>query len=99
MTVQTLCLSATLYLLEIKMIATLVKNVKAGKTLSGLIEAIATLRPTVMEIQPRNSLPYEMFKNETPYEASRTYTIVKAEFERIKSMASIEAHRQTLRCN
>jgi hypothetical protein len=81
------------------MMETSVKNVKAGKTLHGLVEAIAALRLRVMEIQPQNSLPYEMFKNGTPYEASRTYTIMKAEFERTKSMVAIETHGQALRCS
>lgn len=78
---------------------TSVKNVKAGKTLYGLIRAITAFRLRVMEIRPRNALPYEVFKNGTLYEASRTYTIMKAEFERIKSMVAIEAHRQALRCS
>lgn len=81
------------------MMETSVRNVKAGKTLYGLIEGIAAFRLRVMEIQPRNFLPYEMFKNGTPYEASKTYTIMKAEFERTKSMAAMEAHRQILRCS
>ena len=81
------------------MMETSVKNVKAGKTLYGLIEGIVAFRLRVMEIRPRNSLPYEMFKNETPYEASRTYTIMKAEFKCNKSMAEMEEHRQTLRCS
>jgi hypothetical protein len=80
------------------MMETSIKNVRAEKTLYGLIKTIAAFRLRVMEIRPRNSLPYELFKNGTPYEASRTYTIMKAEFERIKSMAAIEAQRQTLRC-
>jgi hypothetical protein len=81
------------------MMETSIKDVKAGKTLYGLIKATAALRLRVMEIRPRNSLPYEMFKNGTPYEASRTYAIMKTEFECTKSMAAIEAHRQAPRCS
>jgi len=81
------------------MMETSAKNVKAGKTLYGIIKAITAFHLRVIENRPRNSLPYEMFKNGTPYETSRTYTIIKAEFERTKSMAAIEAHRQALRCS
>ena len=81
------------------MMETSTKNVKAGKTLYGFIKAVAAFHVRVMENRPRNSLPYEMFRNGTPYEGSTTYTIMKAEFERTKSIAAIEAHRQTLRCS
>ena len=80
------------------MIETSVRKVKTEKTLYELIKAIAAFRLRAMEIRPRNFLPYEMFKNGTPYEASRTYAIMKAEFERTKSMAVTEIHRQALSC-
>jgi hypothetical protein len=72
-----------------------VRNVTIGKAMSGFLKTLAALRPTVME--PLNDLPREMFKYGIPYEASRTYRTVKAEFEHNKSIAMIEAHRQAVR--
>lgn len=45
----------------------------------------------------KNSLPSEMFTYGVPYEASRTFRIMKSEFECKKCAAIVEAHRQGLR--
>jgi hypothetical protein len=45
----------------------------------------------------KNSLPFEMFTYGVPYEASRTYRIMKSEFECKRCAALVEAHRQGLR--
>jgi hypothetical protein len=45
----------------------------------------------------QNTLPSEMFTHGVPYEASRTYRIMKSEFECKKCAAMVEAHRQALR--
>jgi hypothetical protein len=45
----------------------------------------------------QNCLPSEMFSYGVPYEASKTYRIMKTEFERERCVAIMEAHRQGLR--
>jgi len=76
-----------------------VKNVTAEKALNGLVRTIAALRLNVVKIPSRNAIPYEMFKHGIAYEAPRTYRTIRNEFERNKSMAAIEAHRQaSYRC-
>lgn len=75
---------------------TSVKNVATGKALNGFMKNIA-LRLRVIGISSQNALPSEMFTYGVPYEASRTYRAMKAEFDRNRSIATIEAHHQALR--
>jgi hypothetical protein len=45
----------------------------------------------------QNALPYEMFTQGLPYEATKTYRTMKSELEYKRSTAMVEAHHQALR--
>jgi hypothetical protein len=78
-----------------KMMETTAKVV-AEKALDGFMRTIAALRLKLI-MSPQNALPSEIFKYGVPYEASRTYRAMKAEFERKKCMVAVEAYHQMLR--
>jgi hypothetical protein len=81
--------------MEIKFIGGLRTRAHLGivKNLGAMFRRVAAFRPDDFQ----NCLPSEMFSYGVPYEASKTYRIMKTEFERERCVAVMEAHRQGLR--
>jgi len=73
------------------------KGVASGKGHLGLTKSLVAFYQKVAKIPSQDTLPFEMFTYGVPYEASRTYRIMKSEFECKRSRAMVEAHRQALR--
>ena len=76
---------------------TSIKGVASGKGHLGLTKSLKAFYQKVAKISPQDTLPSEMFTYGVPYEASRTYRVIKSEFECKRSQAMVEAHRQGLR--
>ncbi len=81
--------------MEIKFMGGLRTRARLGivKNLGAVFRRVAAFRPDDFQ----NCLPSEMFSYGVPYEASKTYRIMKTEFERERCVAVMEAHRQGLR--
>jgi hypothetical protein len=63
----------------------------------GMMKGLGAIYHRVTAISPHNALSREMFANQLPYEAFRTYRTAKSELDCNRAMAIVEA-RQTLRC-
>ena len=74
-----------------------IKRVTSGKGHLGLTKSLRAFYQKVIKVSLQNTLPSELFTYGVPYEASRTYRIMKSEFECKRSEAMVEAHRQALR--
>jgi hypothetical protein len=76
---------------------TSIKGVASAKGHLGLTKSLRAFYQKVAKISPQETLPSEMFTYGIPYEASRTYRVMKSDFECKRSQAMVEAHRQGLR--
>ena len=74
-----------------------IKVVTSGKVHLGLSQGVGALRQVVAMMSVRHLLPSEMFTHGVPYEASRTYSAMKSEFECRRALAMVEVQRQALR--
>jgi hypothetical protein len=72
------------------------KVLAGAKDQYGVMKSLEAFYQRVTKISLQNALPYEMFANGLPYEASKTYRIMKSEIECKRSLAMVEAHRQAL---
>jgi hypothetical protein len=62
------------------------------KNLGAAVRRVAAFRPDDFQC-----LPAEMFSYGVPYEASKTYRVMKTEFECVRCEALVEARHQNLR--
>jgi hypothetical protein len=73
------------------------KSPTGGKVKSGMAKSLLqTFYRNVPIVSAQNALPREMLAHGVPYEATRTYAVMKSEFERKRSLAMVEAHRRCL---
>jgi hypothetical protein len=76
---------------------TSVKGVASARGHFGLTKSVRAFYQKVVKVALQDTLPSEMFTYGVPYEASRTYRVMKSEFECRRSQAMVEAYRQALR--
>jgi hypothetical protein len=76
---------------------TSIKTVTGAKSQHGIADSLATFCQRATGAYLQNALPYEMFTQSLPYQATRTYRVMKSELEYKRSAAMIEANRQALR--
>ena len=74
-----------------------IKGLTGGKLKLGTVKSLGTLFHRLMTVAPQNALPYEMVAHGIAYEASKTYKIIKSEFECNRALAMVDVHRQGLR--
>ena len=74
-----------------------VKGLTGGKLRSGMVKSLRTFFHNAVTLAPQNALPYEMLAHGVAYEASKTYRVIKSEFECQRASAIVEGHRQGLR--
>ena len=73
------------------------KTITGGKSQHGIMKSLEAFYQRVTEMSLQTALPYEMFANGIPYEASKTYRTMKSELEHKRSLAMVDAQRQALR--
>jgi hypothetical protein len=65
-------------------------SLQMGKNFGALSHVVAWL-------STQRTLPFEIFAHGIPYEANRTYGVMRSEFECSRAAAQFEIQRQTLR--
>ncbi len=73
------------------------KGITGGKNQYGIMRNLEAFYQRVTEMSLQTALPYEIFAHGTPYEVSKTYRMMKSEFEHKRSVAMVDAQRQALR--
>jgi hypothetical protein len=73
------------------------KGITGGKSQHGIMRSLEAFHQRLTEMSLQTALPYEMFAHGTPYEVSKTYRLMKSEFEHKRSVAMVDAQRQALR--
>lgn len=81
---------------EVIEVETSLRGLIGGKVKSGMIKGLGTFYQRVTIIGAQDALPRELLVHGIPYEATKTYRVMKSEFERKRTVAMIEAHRQSL---
>jgi len=76
---------------------TSIKTVTGTKGQYGITDSLAKFYQRVTKAYLQNAIPYEIFTQGLPYEATKTYRTMKSELEYKRSAAMVEAHRQALR--
>ena len=76
---------------------TSIKTITGAKSQHGITDSLVTFYQRVTKAYLQNALPYEMFTQGLPYEATKTYRVMKSELECKRSAAMVEAHRQAFR--
>jgi hypothetical protein len=74
-----------------------IKVITSRKVNLGLSQNVGALSRIATSLPRQHILPFEMLAHGVPYEAHKTYSKLKSEFESRRAIALFEVQRQTLR--
>ncbi len=74
-----------------------IRSITMGRASLEISKNVGTFSQIAMWLSRQRILPFEMFSHGIPYEANRTYSAMRSEFECRRAMAQFEIQRQTLR--
>ena len=81
---------------EVMRMETSLRGLIGGKVRSGMTKSVEAFYRNVTTFSALNALPRDLLAHGVPYEATRTYRIMKCEFEHKRNLAMVEVHRQRL---
>ncbi len=74
-----------------------IKTITGGKVSLGLSKNVGVISQLRTKLSMQHILPSELFAHGVPYEAAKTYSTLRSEFEARRAFALFEVQRQAFR--